>query len=150
MPVLLIRETPTSRSAIGTFDYSDLNAYLLLVVGLVHPDEDHLESFQELVKKARGGNKVPLKDVKDLGNKEPFVTLSHKANLTKAVEFFGGGVHRIVVVKEGTDDVIGVLSQLRLVKFLWENRQSFPVIDRLYPQQLKDLGVGSQQVISIK
>lgn len=119
-------------------------------MGLVHPDEDHLQSFQELVKKGRGGNKVPLKDVKDLGNKEPFVTLPHSANLTKAVEVFGGGVHRIVVVKEGTEDVIGVLSQLRLVKFLWENRQSFPVIDRLYPQTLKDLGVGSQQVISIK
>lgn len=88
--------------------------------------------------------------MKDLGNKEPFVTLPHSASLTKAVEVFGGGVHRIVVVKEGTDDVIGVLSQLRLVKFLWENRQSFPVIDRLYPQQLKELGVGSQHVISIK
>ncbi len=146
----MIRETATSKSAVGTFDYSDLNAYLLLVVGLVHPDEDHLQSFQELVKKGRGGSKVPLKDVKDLGNKEPFVTLPHSANLTKAVEVFGGGVHRIVVVKEGTDDVIGVLSQLRLVKFLWENRQSFPVIDRLYPQQLKELGVGSQHVISIK
>ena len=93
---------------------------------------------------------MPLKDVKDLGNKEPFVTLPHNANLTKAVECFGGGVHRIIVVKEGTDDVIGVLSQLRLVKFLWEHRQSFPVIDRLYSQYLKDLGVGSQQVISIK
>jgi len=59
-------------------------------------------------------------------------------------------VHRIIVVKEGTDNVVGVLSQLRLVTFLWENRKSFPVIDQLYPQYLKDLGVGSQQVISIK
>ncbi len=59
-------------------------------------------------------------------------------------------MHRIIVVKEGTDNVVGVLSQLRLVTFLWENRKSFPVIDQLYPQYLKDLGVGSQQVISIK
>jgi len=59
-------------------------------------------------------------------------------------------VHRIIVVKEGTDNVVGGLSQLRLVTFLWENRKSFPVIDQLYPQYLKDLGVGSQQVISIK
>lgn len=150
VPVLLIRETPSSKSATGTFDYSDLNAYLLLVVGLVHPDEAHLHSFQELAKKARGGNKVPLKDVKDFGNKEPFVTLPHTSSLTKAVECFGGGVHRIIVVNEGTDSVVGVLSQLRLVKFLWENRKSFPVIDQLYPQYIRDLGIGSQQVISIK
>ena len=78
------------------------------------------------------------------------MTLSHTANLTKAVELFGGGVHRLVIVKDGTNDVTGVLSQSRLVKFLWENGRSFPIIDQLYPQTIRDLGIGSQRIICIK
>lgn len=134
----------------ATFDYRDLTQYLLFATGQLYPDEDHLSIFQALAKKAQQGFNIPLQDAKSLGNKEPFVTLPHTADLTKAVETFGGGVHRIVVVKEGTNDAIGILSQVRLVKFLWENGRSFPIIDRLYPQNLKDLGIGSQHLISIK
>lgn len=76
--------------------------------------------------------------------------LPHNADLTKAMEIFGGGAHRIVVVKDGTDHVVGILSQSKLLKFLWENSRSFPIIDQLYPQTIKDLGIGSQQLISIK
>ena len=148
--VLLIRTGPTEKSAIGTFDYKDLNQYLLFATGSLHPDQDHLNFFQELAKKAQQGHKIPLKDAKSLGTKEPFVILPHTANLTKAVEVFGGGVHRIVVVREGTNEVTGILSQLRLVKFLWENGRSFPIIDQLYTQSIRDLGIGSQNVISIK
>jgi CBS domain-containing protein len=149
-PVLLIRENPSSRSVFGTFDYADLNAYLLLVVGLAQPEEGHIEDFQELANKARTGAKIPLKDVKDLGRKDPLVKLPSNANLIQAIETFGGGVHRVVVVKQNTDEVVGILSQSRLVKFLWENGRSFPVIDQLYPQHLRDLKLGSHQVISIK
>lgn len=150
-PVLLVRLDPTEKSAVATFDYRDLTQYLLFATGQLYPDEDHLAIFQNLAKKAQQGDKIPLKDAKSLGNKEPFVTLPHKANLTKAVETFGGGIHRIIVLKEGTNDVLGILSQVRLVKFLWENGSSFPIIDQLYPQTLRELGIGSpQHLISIK
>ncbi|KAI9680833.1 MAG: cell separation during budding [Caeruleum heppii] len=149
-PVILIREDTKALSACGTFDYADLNAYLLLVVGLAQPEgESSISSFQELAKKAREGNKIPIKDVKDLGKKEPFVALPHTARLTKAVECFGSGVHRIIILKDGTTEVVGILSQLSLVKFLWENGKSFPTIDHLYPYPLKDLSIGSHQVIAI-
>ena len=148
--MLLIRADSTDKSTIGTFDYKDLNQYLLFATGSLHPDEEHLGFFQDLAKKAQAGQKIPIKDAKKLGTKEPFVTLPHTANLTAAVEAFGGGVHRIVVIREGTNQVTGILSQLKLVKFLWENGQSFPVIDQLYHQYLKGLGIGSQDVISIK
>lgn len=150
-PVLLVRLDPTEKSAVATFDYRDLTQYLLFATGQLYPDEDHLAIFQNLAKKAQQGDKIPLKEAKSLGNKEPFVTLPHKANLTKAVETFGGGIHRIIVLKEGTNDVLGILSQVRLVKFLWENGSSFPIIDQLYPQTLRELGIGSpQHLISIK
>jgi CBS domain-containing protein len=147
--VVLLRENKETRHATGTFDYSDLNAYLLLVVGLAHPSEEETESFDELAKKGREGKPIPLKDVKDLGKKEPLITLPHTADLTKAMEVFGSGVHRVLVAEENTTNVIGVLTQLKLVKFFWENRTSFPVVDQLYPQLVKDLRLGSQTVVAI-
>ncbi|RMJ23069.1 hypothetical protein PHISP_06074 [Aspergillus sp. HF37] len=148
--VLLIREHPQSASAVGTFDYSDLNAYLLLAAGLTQPDEEHLPSFEQLARKAREGIKIPLRDVKDLGTKNALTNLPASASVLKAVETFGGGLHRVVVVDESkNNEAVGIFSQFRLVKFLWENGRSFPVIDQLYPQYLKDLTIGSQEVISI-
>jgi CBS domain len=149
-PVMLIRETAQDTSAVGMFDCSDLNAYLLLVVGLAQPHEEQLTSFRDLARKAREGSKIPLKDVQDLGAKEPLTMLPTSASLRTAMETFGSGVHRIIVVKENNRDVVGIVSQSRLVNFLWENGHSFPIIDQLYPQALKDLRIGSQKVFSIK
>ena len=148
--VVLIRPDPKSRRAIGTFDYSDLNAYLLLVVGLARPDVGHLQSFNELARKGREGKVIPVKDIKDLGRREPLVVLPHTAKLTQAVETFGSGVHRIMIAQEGTQDIIGILTQLRLVRFFWENGRDFPQIDRIFPNSLMDLRVGSKAVRSIK
>ncbi|KAI8939478.1 cell separation during budding [Plenodomus lindquistii] len=148
--VVLLREDAATRHATGTFDYSDLNAYLLLVVGLAHPDEGDIASFDELAKKGREGKPIPLKDVKEVGGKkEPLITLPETADLTKAIEVFGSGVHRVLVAEEGTTNVTGILTQLRLVQFFWENRQSFPAVDQLYPYQLKDLNLGSKHVLAI-
>jgi len=151
-PVLLIRESSEDTSAVATFDYSDLNTYLLLAAGLTFPAEEHRAAYDELAKKAREGTKIPLKDVKALGmEKEPLVTLPATANLLTAVETFGGGIHRVVVTKESHDnEVVGIFSQFRLVKFLWENGRSFPAIEELYPQTLNALRIGSQNVVSIK
>ncbi|KAJ5954839.1 Major facilitator superfamily domain general substrate transporter [Penicillium viridicatum] len=149
--VLLIRETPEATSAVATFDYADLNSYLLLAAGLTHPDEAHQASYEELAKKAHDGVPIPLRDVKKFGmEKEPLINLPASANVLTAVEIFGGGVHRVVVVNESNDqEVVGIFSQFRLVKFLWENGRSFPVIEELYPKPLRDLVIGSHEVISI-
>ena len=107
----------------------------MLVVGLAHPTDDaEVASFDQLAKKGREGKPIPLRDIQDLGRKGPLITLPHTADLAKAMEVFGSGVHRVLVVEEGKTDVIGVLTQLRLVRFFWENRKSFPLLDQLYPQ----------------
>jgi hypothetical protein len=100
--------------------------------------------------KAKEGVAIPVREVMSLAQKEPLTLLPHTANLLKAVETFGTGIHRIAVVREGTQEVMGLLSQTKLVRFLWENGRSFPVIEQLYPQYLRDLKIGSNQVISIK
>ncbi|KAJ6096137.1 hypothetical protein N7486_006883 [Penicillium sp. IBT 16267x] len=149
--VLLIRETPEDKFAVATFDYSDLNAYLLLAAGLSFPPKEHRASYDDIAKKACEGQKIPIRDVKRLGvEKEPLVTLPASANVLAAVETFGGGVHRVVITKDSKDnEVVGIFSQLRLVKFLWENGRSFPAIEQLYPQPLHELRIGSLNVISI-
>ncbi|KAF2234725.1 hypothetical protein EV356DRAFT_532526 [Viridothelium virens] len=150
--VVLIRENRTSRQAVDTFDYSDLNAYLLLVVGLARPDQEDVSSFNELAQKGREGKPIPLQDVKDLRkkeHKEPFIRIPHTQTLTKAMEIFGSGIHRIIVVKEGTMDVIGILSQLRLVRFFYQHGRNFPAVEKLYSLALKELEIGSRNVIAI-
>lgn len=147
--VLLVRESPEDNTAICTFDFADLNAYLLLVVGIAQPPEEFVPYLRDLGKKAREGTKIPLREVMRLWTKQPLSTLPPSANLMKAVETFGGGIHRVLVTKEDTSEVVGIFSQWRLVKFLWENGRSFPVIEQLYPQYLRELGLGSQRVISI-
>ncbi|KAL9095519.1 MAG: hypothetical protein Q9165_002390 [Trypethelium subeluteriae] len=150
--VVLIRENKDTRQAVDTFDYSDLNAYLLLVVGLARPDQEDVSSFNELAQKGREGKPIPLQDVKDLRkkeHKEPFIRIPHTQTLTKAMEIFGSGIHRIIVVKEGTMDVVGILSQLRLVRFFYQHGRNFPAVDKLYSVGLKDLEIGSRNVIAI-
>ena len=148
--VILLRETPEDTAACGAFDYSDLNAYLLVVVGLASPEEDQLKTYDELARKTRDKEPIPLRDIQTLAKKGPLVTLPETADLSKAVEAFGSGVHRILVCKDGTTEVVGILSQLNLVKFLWDNGTSFPAIDALYPMALKDLSIGTTQTIAIK
>lgn len=144
--VVLLREDKGSRQAIGTFDYNDLNAYLLLVVGLAQPEDR--QSFRELAQKGREGKPIPLRDVKDLGKKEPLITLPHTADLTKAVEILGSGIHRIIVEKDG--DAVGVLTQLRMVEFFWDNARQFRAVEELYHASLRELGIGAYHVFAIK
>ncbi|KAK3113038.1 cell separation during budding [Teratosphaeriaceae sp. CCFEE 6253] len=144
--VVLIRATRKTRTAIGTFGFSELNAYLLLVLGLSQPDEQ----AQELAERARGGEAIPLGDVMEhLGPREQPAFLPHTADLTRAMEVLGGGVHRVVITKEGTSETVGMLSQLRLVRFFWDNHQSFASTERLYERSLKELELGAKHVVAI-
>jgi len=148
--VILIRESQNTTTACDTFDFNDLNAYLLVVLGLANPEDDQVEAWTALHKKSKDRLPIPLREVTTLAKKSPLVTLQEDHDLSKAIEIFGSGVHRILVCKEGTEEVVGILSQLKLVKFLWDNGSSFPTIDKLYPLILRDLGVGTRDTISIK
>lgn len=144
--VVLVRESHKTKTAIGTFGYDDLNAYLLLVLGLSKPDE----AAVQLAERARGGETLPLSAVIDhLGPNETPAFLPHTADLTKAMEVLGGGAHRVIINKEGTSEVVGLLTQLRLVRFFWENHQNFASTEKLYSLHLKELELGRKEVLSI-
>ncbi|KAI1840024.1 hypothetical protein JX265_009116 [Neoarthrinium moseri] len=146
--VVLVRETSTESTAISTFDHNDLNAYLLVVVGLAHPPEDLVALYDSLAKKAQAHESIPLRDIQPICRKETLVTLQGDEALAKATEVFGSGIHRVLVANPA-GDAIGVLSQLRLMEFFYNEGVNFRVIDDLYPRLMRDLGIGSQQIIAI-
>ena len=120
-----------------------------MVVGLAQPDEAHIQDFAELTQKAREGKAIPLRSIKDWGKKEPLTILPGSADLVKAIDVFGKGLHRILIVND-SGKATGLLSQSRLIRFLWENGRHFPVLEQLHAQYLRDLKIGSNSVISIK
>ncbi|CAJ2508843.1 Uu.00g138690.m01.CDS01 [Anthostomella pinea] len=146
--VVLIREDATSTKPVSTFDYSDLNAYILVVVGLAHPSEDLVELYDVLAKKAQDRVSIPLRDIQPICRKESLVTLPGDQNLFSAIEAFGSGIHRILVTNH-SGEVVGILSQLKLMEFFWNEGGHFRAVDELYSCTMRELGVGSQQIIAV-
>ncbi|KAI1412678.1 hypothetical protein F5Y13DRAFT_41390 [Hypoxylon sp. FL1857] len=146
--VVIVREDATSSIPVSTFDYNDLNAYILVVVGLAHPPEDLVELYDTVAKKAQARISIPLRDVQPIFRKESLVTLQGDEDLVKAIEIFGSGVHRVLITNHN-GEVIGILSQLKVLEFFWNEGVNFRVIDDLYPKLLRDVGVGSQQIIAV-
>ncbi|KAI0382604.1 hypothetical protein F5Y04DRAFT_49024 [Hypomontagnella monticulosa] len=146
--VVIVREDSTSSSPLSTFDYNDLNAYILVVVGLANPGEDLVELYDSIAKKAQARISIPLRDIQPICRKESLVTLQGDEDLPKAIEVFGSGVHRVLVTNHNSQ-VVGILSQLKLLEFFWNEGINFRAIDELYPRLLRDLGVGSQQIIAV-
>jgi hypothetical protein len=126
-----------------------LNAYILVVVGHGHPSDDLVELYDDIAKRAQDRSSIPLRDIQPLCRKESLVTLQGDANLVRAIEIFGSGIHRILVTNYKAE-VIGILSQIKLVEFFWNEGVNFRAIDELYPKLMSELGVGSQQIIAVK
>ncbi|KAL1844077.1 hypothetical protein VTJ49DRAFT_4929 [Mycothermus thermophilus] len=147
--VVLVRETCSSKQAISTFDYDDLNAYLLVVVGLAKPDqEEQATLYADISRKAQAQEAISLRDVQPLFRKGELCTLPADATLDRAMEAFGSGIHRIIVANPA-GEAVGVLSQLRLIEFFWNEAVSFPSIERLYGCLLRDLQIGTLQIYAI-
>ncbi|KKF96365.1 Protein SDS23 [Ceratocystis platani] len=141
---VLIRETETSESAISTFDYNDLNAYLLVIVGIAKPDDETRSMYAEIATKAHKGQALTLADIQPVCRKESLVALPRGEKLDKAIEVLGSGIHRLLV----TDDnghVVGILDQLKIVAFFWKEGINFPAIDSMYSASIQDLGIASNQ-----
>lgn len=147
--VVLVRENANSKTAVATFDYNDLNSYLLIVIGRAKPDGHQFTQFKEIQAKAQQGDKIPLRAIQSLLGSESIIRLSSNSNLAQSIEIFGSGIHRILVT-DSTDEVIGIMSQLRVVDFFWNEGINFPSIERVYPAMLQNLNLGNQPAIHVK
>lgn len=141
--VVLVKDESSASNPAFCFDYNDLNSYLLTVVGLSRPDN------HDIMVKAQGGTRITLREIQSLCFRENIVKLSSNVNLSQAIEKLGSGIHRILVT-DTAGDVIGILSQLRMVEFFWNEGINFPTIDRLYPVTVQELGIGVQPIISVQ
>lgn len=144
-----IKAKPEDPTVSDTFDYADLNAYLLIVMGLIEPVNND-EETENYVKKARTGHVVPVKFAAHLGAKNELTSLKSNSTILQAVEILGSGVHR-VVISDAIDPkiTIGILSQRRLIRFIWENGRRFKSLEPFFQMKLSDLGIGPKEVVSI-
>lgn len=147
---LPIRETVNGKTKVShTFDYADLNAYLLLVLGHLEPLDQSSDTLDN-VQRARQGLPVPVSFVSQLGIADPYVVVPGSATLLTAAEILGNGVHRIAVSSDkNTEDVVGVISQRRLVRYIWENSRSFKSLEPILQKTLHELNIGSKHVMHI-
>lgn len=136
-----------------TFDYTDLNAYLLLVMkkisqeSLTAMEYEPRDQIPALIHKAQRGEQVPVSFVIRISAKNPFIKLTEADTLSQVVEILGTGVHRIAITNKGK--LTGVLSQRRLIKFLWDNARRFPSMEPLLTSSLQRLNIGSPNPVAI-
>lgn len=147
---VLLRNHPADKTAVATFDHRDLNAYLLVVIGRAKPEPAEVDVYRSVAERAYGRVGIPVRDIQPICHKDPITILPLTQNLATVIELFGSGVRRILVTSPTSSEVTGVLSPLRLLEFFWTESVNFPLIDRLYPTILRDLRIGSQEIISIK
>lgn len=167
LPVALSK-TDYDLSNCLSFDCSDLNTYLLLVMNKINLNElstgtlfgedettttpMSLEKKQELllamISKAKKGEEVPVDFIIKLHPKNPFLKFKESESLYKAVEAFGNGVHRVAIVNND-NRITGILSQRRMIRFFWENARRFPSLEFLLSSTLQDLKIGSTHPITI-
>ncbi|KAM3515978.1 hypothetical protein NHJ13051_009972 [Beauveria bassiana] len=145
---VLVRDSQTSNSVTSTFDFSDLNTYLLLVVGLTKPEDHQVALFNDIISKAQKNQRIPLRILQPIFCREATVQLDASTSLAQGIEILGSGIHRIVI-SDLSNHVVGVMSQLRVADFFWNEGVNFPTIERLYPAMLRDLGIGTQKTISV-
>lgn len=133
------------------FDYADLTGYLLLVLGDITVKGEHSHTFEERIRKARQGIPASVGFAAQFGGgHDPFVHMPSHTSLTAAFERFASGVHRIAVTSSATGDVIGILSQRRMVRYVWNNLRRFPNLEQALESTLEEQKIGTyDDVISI-
>lgn len=119
-----------------TFDYNDLNSYLLLVLNKISVNN------AEITKECQLGHPVPVGEIVRLTPKNPFYKLSEQENLSTAMMILGSGVHRVAITNVENSRIKGILSQRRMIRYLWENARQFQNLETLFQRTLTDLNIG--------
>ncbi|RUS27385.1 hypothetical protein BC938DRAFT_483322, partial [Jimgerdemannia flammicorona] len=118
---------------VGMFDYGDLITYLLIVLRKMDvPDGEQTLEIKELVRRALGGQSVPVKLASGayLSRKNPFYSILPEATLLSVVEEFACGTHRVCVM-DANGEIKGILSQSTVVTYLHKNVNKFPQLKLL-------------------
>lgn len=163
LPVLRSRNNFDLANCLS-FDYSDLNTYLLLVMNKINLNDLNVADIQDepgapsslqakqekllaMIGRAKKGEEVPVDFIVHLHPKTPLVKLKDSETLLRAVEAFGNGVHRVAIL--AGDRISGILSQRRTIRYIWENARRFPSLEFLLNSTLQDLKIGSTSPMTV-
>lgn len=163
VPVSVSKDDPSDLRNCLTFDYSDLNTYLLLIMNKVDYSELNVEEIGEptntlqekheiitqAVNKAKKGEEVPVEFIIKLHPKNPFIKFAENDTLFSVMETLGNGVHRVAITNEESTKITGILSQRRLIKYMWDNARRFPLLEFYLSSTIQDLKIGSSKPITI-
>ncbi|GCE98932.1 protein sds23 [Zygosaccharomyces mellis] len=119
-----------------TFDYNDLNSYLLLALNKIQVQN------KEIQQDCQNGKPVPVGEMVKLTPKNPFYKLPETDSLSHVMGILGSGVHRVAITNPEMTKIKGILSQRRLIRHLWENARSFSNLEHLFNSSLQKLGIG--------
>uniref|UniRef100_A0A1D1XKE2 Protein SDS23 n=1 Tax=Anthurium amnicola TaxID=1678845 RepID=A0A1D1XKE2_9ARAE len=143
-----------TKTYVGMFDWADVMTYLLIVLKKKDvleqqqkSDEELTSEFNDLLKLAIQCQPVPVKLASDLSNRNPFYSVLPETSLLQVVESFGSGTHRVAVV-DGDGNMKGILTQSKVVNYLYDNVTKFPQIENIFPKPLNELDIGKSTVIS--
>lgn len=119
-----------------TFDYNDLNSYLLLVLNKITIEN------KQIMEDCQNGKPVPVGEIVKLTPKNPFIKIGEDETLSTVMGILGSGVHRVAITNNEMTKVKGILSQRRLIKYLWDNARKFQNLESLFNYTLQDLKIG--------
>lgn len=119
-----------------TFDYNDLNSYLLLVLNKITIEN------KQIMEDCQNGKPVPVGEIVKLTPKNPFIKIAEDETLSAVMGILGSGVHRVAITNNEMTKVKGILSQRRLIKYLWDNARKFRNLESLFNYTLQDLKIG--------
>ncbi|SMN19117.1 similar to Saccharomyces cerevisiae YGL056C SDS23 One of two S. cerevisiae homologs (Sds23p and Sds24p) of the S. pombe Sds23 protein, which is implicated in APC/cyclosome regulation [Maudiozyma saulgeensis] len=119
-----------------TFDYNDLNSYLLLVLNKITIEN------KQIMDDCQNGKPVPVGEIVKLTPKNPFIKIAEDETLSAVMGILGSGVHRVAITNNEMTKVKGILSQRRLIKYLWDNARKFRNLESLFNYTLQDLKIG--------
>lgn len=129
-----------------TFDYNDMNAYMLISLNKIRVKKEVNESLYLLTaNEPDNGKPVEVGDIIKFVPKTPFLKFSHTESLSRILQILGNGVHRVAITDGTTGPdmkIKGILSQRRLLKYLWDNASKFENFEELSKFKLKDLKIG--------
>lgn len=104
---------------VGMFDYGDIVAFLLVVMGKEEIPEYETD-LRDILQKGLRMGPVPVRMVSDLSLRNPFVYVAPEAPLLEAVQFFAQGMHRLAVMNPDFS-LKGILSQSALLSYVVEH-----------------------------
>lgn len=103
---------------VGMFDYGDIVAFLLAVMGKEEVPQ-YETNLRDILQKGLRMGPVPVHMVSDLSLRNPFVYVAPETPLLEAIQFFAQGLHRIAVINSDFS-LKGILSQSGVLNYVVE------------------------------